>query len=947
MGRHDSDAVGVDALRGGTTERGSGPRVGHYHLLDTVGEGGMGRVFLAYDPKLHRRVAIKLLKSDATGGSAARLMREAQALAQVSHPNLVHVYEVGEQAGEVFVVMEYIRGETLTQWLAQRRRSWREIVAVLAGAGAGLAAAHRARIVHRDFKPANVVIDRDGVARVVDFGIAVFGASAETGMESSGVLGDTRARARDAALSLHVTDGGSVMGTPPYMAPEQHAGRRADARSDQFSFAVTLFEALYQTRPFPDDDEAMLAAKRAGEIRFPAEAAVPSRVRTLLRRALAPDPEQRFASMQALLDALQRSHRWVWGALGGAAVLAAATGLYLSRTRAPADACTNPPPRAAAVWDDARKAAVAAAFAAIDHPYAEPSRRTVEAMLDQQLADWRGSWQRSCVATQVERTQSQELFDLRMACLERRLDGVAALVDVLANADVRVVERAVLATANLTPVAVCDDETLLRDEVPPPEDPRTREQVDEIRAALSGVEALVDAGRFDDAKLQAERLADRARTLGYRPLVAEAELVLGAALENDPRAAEHALRASIRAATESRHDLVAARAWNALVENVGIAQARHEEALSLATGAEAAVARVDPDGGLTATLAAYLGSIASARGNYDEAITQYARAERLVTAAYGDQDPRLRVFVNNLGVVLLQQGKWDEALVQFERALALGEATLGPEHPYLADYVMNIGNVQLEQRDGRHARVTLERALAILSREPEANRRRIAMVRANLANAMVLEGEYDEAEATASTARAQLVTMLGVDHPHVAGVDDVLGSIALQRGQLDVAATTLDDARVRLERALGPRHPLVALVRLHHAEVALERGEFAAAQRELIDAEAVLREDPGAEHPDHAVAAALLAEAQLAQGGGQIEPLTRAIAGMRPLDAHARARARYALARAQLAASPDDAISDATAALAELTRPDYLQPRLRAWLSQHLRGRAARVTAGR
>ncbi|MFO0635414.1 MAG: serine/threonine-protein kinase [Nannocystaceae bacterium] len=635
MGRHDSDAVGVDALRGGATERGSGPRVGHYHLLETVGEGGMGRVFLAYDPKLHRRVAIKLLKPDATGGSSARLMREAQALAQVSHPNLVHVYEVGEQAGEVFVVMEYIRGETLAQWRSERPRSWREIVAVLAGAGAGLAAAHRARIVHRDFKPANVVIDRDGVARVLDFGIAVFGATVEAGMESSGVLGDTRARARDAALSLHVTDGGSVMGTPPYMAPEQHAGRRADARSDQFSFAVTLFEALYQTRPFPDEYEAMLAAKRSGEIRFSAETAVPSRVRAVLRRALAPDPEQRFASMQALLDALQRSHRLAWALAGGATVVAAAAGLWLSRTQAPADACSSLPPRAAAVWSDERRAAVAAAFAAVDHPYAEPSHRTVEAMLDQQLVDWHGSWQRSCVATQVEGTQSQQLFDLRMACLERRLDGVAALVDVLAHADVRVVERAVLATANLTPVAVCDDETRLRDEVPPPEDLRTRDQVDEIRVALSGVEALVDAGRFDDAKVQAERLAERARRLGYQPLVAEAELVLGGALENDPRAAEDALRASIRAATASRHDLVAARAWNALVENVGITQSRHEEALSLATGAEAAVARVDPDGGLTATLAAYLGSIASARGNYDEAITQYARAERLVTAAYG------------------------------------------------------------------------------------------------------------------------------------------------------------------------------------------------------------------------------------------------------------------------------------------------------------------------
>ncbi len=946
------DAPEAKAPSGGADEparlgrdRGSGPKFGRYHVLEPLGEGGMARVFLAYDPQLHRRVAIKLLKRpkhEDAAHSSARLVREAQALAQLSHPNLVHVYEVGEQAGEVFVVMEYIRGQTLSQWLVARRRSCDETIAVLAGAGRGLASAHRANIVHRDFKPSNVVIDRDGVARVVDFGIAVLGGG---DVETSGVLTETKVKARHAALSLHCTEGGSVMGTPPYMAPEQHLGQAIDARTDQFSFAVTLFEALYRIRPFPDDFDAMLAAKTAGEMRFPTTDNVPGRVRTALRKALSPAPDKRFASMQELLEALESTRRAVWIVVGGAVTIAAVAGAVgLGRTKPDAD-CDTPPRRIGEVWNDERRAALAQSFAIVESPWAEHSLGTVTAGLDRYSSEWTDTWRAGCRATRIDGTQSEQQLDLRMGCLERSLDGLEALVDVLADADARVVERSVIAVADLVPVAVCGDEPRLRDELPLPDDPRLATAVITARTELARIDALVDAGSFAVALERARLVAADADRLGHAPLVAEAQFALGEALEGDPAAAEAAYRAAILAANVGHHDLVAARAWNELVQTVGVAQSRRDEARSLATGAEAAVARVDADGSLAASLAASLGSIASADGDYDEAIAQYRRAEQLIVLAYGSEDPRLRVFVNNLGVVLLQQGKWSEALAQFERALDQGERSLGADHPYVADYVVNIGLVHLERHDGGSARTMLERALAILEREPEVNRRRIALTRANLGSALYLQGEHAAAGTESRSALSDLERLLGTEHPHVAGVVERLALVAMQAGELEEAERLFARARDTLAASLGPRHPLLAMVHMHHAELALERGQPEAAERMLVEAEAVLREDPGSAHPDHANAVALLAEARIARGAtDQDETLSAAIVRLRPLDHHARARARFALARSQWAAGRhDDALVTAGAARGELGGVDELRARdvvgrnLSAWLDAHSR----------
>src|SRR5688572_11769038 len=303
-----------DEARGEVVEVPAGTHIGRYVVLGTLGRGGMGVVLLAQDAELQRRVAIKLVQHKARSRVDAttaknRLLREAQAMAQLSHPNVITVHDVGTFGDRVFVAMEYIEGTTLSIWLEEGTRSVAEILRVFAFAARGLAAAHRAGLVHRDFKPHNVMIADDiqgGLARrvvVLDFGIARSEHVRDASSESRPASGDTVSSDRSLGS---LTMPGWVMGTPSYMAPEQHNGR-AVAASDQFAFCVALYVALYGERPFEGRDFDELArAKLRGQIReFPDRPGVPRQLRDAIRRGLSPQPGDRFATMEALLDALQ------------------------------------------------------------------------------------------------------------------------------------------------------------------------------------------------------------------------------------------------------------------------------------------------------------------------------------------------------------------------------------------------------------------------------------------------------------------------------------------------------------------------------------------------------------------------------------------------------------------------------------------------------------------
>ena len=283
-----------------------GQQIGRFVVLDTLGVGGMGVVVSAYDPKLDRKVALKLLRpgvnpDEGSGGARARLLREAQAMAKLRHPNVVAVYEVGEYRDQVFIAMEHVPGGNLVRWADKHRDEpggWRKIVDAYVDAGRGLLAAHREGLVHRDFKPANVLVDEDRF-QVTDFGIASIG-----GREVLDDLGLVPPRDADTVESTSASHG--LLGTAPYMAPELIEGEPADAKSDQFAFCVALFESLYGHRPFVGENNAAIVESIVtGKIQRPVrERSVPQWVRDALMRGLSSDAQARWPSMADLLATL-------------------------------------------------------------------------------------------------------------------------------------------------------------------------------------------------------------------------------------------------------------------------------------------------------------------------------------------------------------------------------------------------------------------------------------------------------------------------------------------------------------------------------------------------------------------------------------------------------------------------------------------------------------------
>jgi hypothetical protein len=290
----------------------TGARIGRYVIIERVGTGAMGVVYGAYDPELDRKVALKLIKPGHGGGketARARLLREAKAIARLQHPNVVAVHDVGMFEEQVFLAMEFVAGGTIKSWLAAKPRSWREILDVFTAAGRGLAAAHAAGLVHRDFKPDNVLLDKEGRPRVVDFGIARQAGSGGDDLDgdSSEVSDDGTATLRDGKAALAtLTKTGTWVGTPAYMAPEQFLGERGDEKSDQFSFCVALYEALFGERPFAGDDMLSISVNVTTEQfrPLPKDRGVPAWVRRVILRGLKVDPGGRWEGMPALIAAL-------------------------------------------------------------------------------------------------------------------------------------------------------------------------------------------------------------------------------------------------------------------------------------------------------------------------------------------------------------------------------------------------------------------------------------------------------------------------------------------------------------------------------------------------------------------------------------------------------------------------------------------------------------------
>ncbi|HEY1550128.1 MAG TPA: serine/threonine-protein kinase, partial [Kofleriaceae bacterium] len=417
----------LDERGGSSTATPVEPTIGRYRIEGKLGAGGMGVVYAAYDPELERRVALKLLaQSGASRASRERLLREARAMARLSHPNVVVVYEVGTTDDRDFVAMELVDGSSLDHWLEHDHPSRRAIIAAFVAAGRGLAAAHAAGIVHRDFKPHNVLRRRDGNIQVGDFGLAVDVADEPEPVEP---------RSRNTPSPLGgLTETGAVLGTPAYMAPEQWRGDTVGPAADQFAFCVALWEALAGALPYRGDHESLRAAVMRGPHELDATA-IPRGLRAALSRGLAPDPARRWPSMSALLATIERTQRSVAVpiALGAATCAIVATiGILLVHRSADQAAasplrCDAPVLDPDSVWPEGSVARLGAGQAAAAN------------RLDRELDTWRTVRQLSCLSGDAG----------ALKCL----DGVLSQFDAVARA-VTTAKRPVETSQLLDPI-VC------------------------------------------------------------------------------------------------------------------------------------------------------------------------------------------------------------------------------------------------------------------------------------------------------------------------------------------------------------------------------------------------------------------------------------------------------------------------------------------------------------
>ena len=783
-----------------------GQALDDYVILNVIGAGGMGVVYAAYDNKLGRKVAIKVLRAETSvsgehslATSEARLLREAQAMAQLSHPNVVTVYQVGTVNGQVYLAMEYIDGQTLTAWLKEKPHRPQEIIDVLVKAGRGLEAAHRAGLVHRDFKPDNILIGRDHQVRVTDFGLARAASDdaflANSRAASIADLGDTRIRA---SPPVSVTQTAMLMGTPAYMAAERYLGAPLDARSDQFSYCATLYESLFGQRAFAG---ATLAEVRGniltGEMTEPPRTrGVPRQVRALLVRGLSTDPAQRYPSMSELLHVLARKPATQWTILFAsllvlAAGLATLAAFLQSRSEAPR--CQGSEKLLDDSWSPRRKEAIHRALTATGLPFAETLWHTVERQLDGYSTSWISMHHDSCEATR-RGDQSEATLDRRMICLDRRHRELTALTDTLGRADKIVAENAVKAVGGLSEISDCADLESLMAAIDTPADPVRRKGLDAVHAELdrANVYLAIDPKRGLAMALDTLK---RAQELRYPPIEAETRLMIGRMAENAglfAQAEDNLVRAE-QTAEASRADAIKTRARIELVYVVGYELQRYSEAHLWARLAESSMQR-GASNELAARALINEGAAYFAAGDYPKSRDLQEKALALQRTLHGNDHPDVATALDHVGNSLLALGDVARALEAQREAVAIFERTLGLEHPAAAEAINNLGNAYAEHEEYANAQVQYKKALALWEKALGPAHPRVAVALSNIGTVELRSGSAASALPYFERALAIEEKAFGPENPSIAATLAHVGTVRSALGTPQQAIATLERA---------------------------------------------------------------------------------------------------------------------------------------------------------
>jgi tetratricopeptide (TPR) repeat protein len=827
---------------------------GRYVVLDTLGTGGIGVVYAAYDPQLRRRVALKVLRPEMDvldSDSGPRLLHEAQAMARLQHPNVIAIHDVGTASGRVFLAMELPTGMTLRAWLKAEKRSTEDILAKLIQAGQGLAAAHAAGLVHRDFKLDNVLVGDDGRVRVTDFGLAR-----------------------------------SLPTAPPIDADGLAAGDADDDRGDQLSFCVTLHEALCGEPP--GDASAAMPV-------------LPRHVARVLRRGLDADPARRFPSMVVLLAELDRRTRGSWrnrALVSGLAVAVILALGYMAATRRHDLLCKGASEQLRDVWDARRAEAVRRAFVATGMTYAESAFQSVSLALDRRARAWAAAHTEACEATRLRGVQSEELLSLRMVCLDHRRKELATFSDVLVHADAKVVANAPLAVERLSDLDACADRKGLLTRRPQSRSSSARGQLDAVAAALAQSGAYDVIGHYEQALAFAQSALGQARVVGDHASLADALFAVGRAqLDTGERhAAEETLAEAVLEAEAAGLDEVKTRALFIWIRIVG--RSRSADAHEGVRRAAAAIERLGGDSKLKVELLATEATLSEVEGHYADQLESIRQALALQESR-GLSDPLEQAqLIGAMSSALIYLGRPAQALTEAQRALALQERALGPNHPLVARSLQSVGAALLDQGQAEDALVPLQRALQIWE----------ASAAENLDTARTLDAlgiawgqlrRFDEADRAFARALTIFEKTAGPDHLLLANTLQNLGALRNEQGRLRDAAPIFSRAIVILERAHGPVHPDLAFPLLNLAEVSHRLGQRSA---ELSYARRAL--SIASQTPDHVVYAdtlRALGKAYLGYDDPAARPIfERAIVALerQPHQTQALAETKFDLARA-------------------------------------------------
>jgi eukaryotic-like serine/threonine-protein kinase len=884
-----------------------GTMLGRYVIVGPAGAGSMGVVYAAVDPELDRKLAVKLLRGRSdrrTEPARSRMLDEAKVLARLAHPNVVAIHDVGTFEGRVWIAMEFIEGETLRKWCAVRPRGWRAVLDVMTAAGQGLVAAHEAGLVHRDFKPENVMVATDGRVRVTDFGLASAPESAPSSPSSSRSGVGERS---SASLSR------GPVGTPAYMAPEQIAAREHGAAADQFSFCVTCWEAIAGARPFAGDDTAsIVAAVLDHRLREPPQPAkMPAWLRRVLMRGLAREPCDRFPSMAALLSALERGQkrrRVIRIATAVALVVAVPAAVVGVRMRAQAQLarrCAEAGAAIASVWPGPAGQARSNVLATLGEASSsgEAIAQRLTPWLDASASRWAEVREQTCRAHAIEGKWSDDMLARADACLEEQRISLEALLQALARADAQVLYASVSLAAGLPLADACADESEL-ERMPPPQ----RDHADTIRT-LRALEAR--AGTLRAAGHYAPMLYVAAHQLAIAehaeiPLErVQALVVYGQALELAGRyeEAEVALADAYADSGRIGAPRPAALAADLLIWLVGSRRGRPGEGLVWAKAAEFAIADVERTPGiLTSQRLQNLASLHDDRGHYDEAIAAATESLAILEAAVGPEHPRTVLQLGNLGGLYMRAGRLADAEELLSRALGLAEEVLGSEHPEVVLCLTNMGNVLVAMGRPADAVAYYERTLVIIERVQGAAHPNVAATLMNLANARRQTGDIAELEPLYTRAIAIQEEALGPNHPDLANAHTNYGAWLMDRSEWARAKEAFARAIAIEATAGGTERPELAGALHNLSLIHVQLGELDDAARLSERAVGVLDRTVDRTHPVRATI--LLGRCEIEDGRGEVEEAVRACEEGLEIRKHADvgeknvAIAEFALARA-------------------------------------------------